>query len=148
MPNVKRLPFCVILNCGLFYHIQFLNFPQWTYGSLPRNDTPCWRGGGIRNRKKDPNTVLEKLASEDFLETCLGPKRKKMTNNLLQDNSPWGTEEIFSSNFMPTNVQSWHKVISWRNVWLWPAVVNICLCPVQKYVEKCACFIFRELKER
>lgn len=54
-----------------------------------------------------------KTNSRRLPESLLGPKTyKKMAKNLLQDNSPWGTEEILSNNFMPTNVRSGHKVVS------------------------------------
>jgi hypothetical protein len=32
---------------------------------------------------------------------------------------------------MPTNVRSWHRAVSWRNVWFSSAGLNICLCPAQ-----------------
>ena len=71
-----------------------------------------------------------------------------MAKNSLQDSSPWGTEEIFSNSFMPTKVRSWHKAVSWRNVWLSSAGVNTCLCPVSEGVEKGASLTVWEIRGR
>lgn len=133
----------MILNLGLLFHTHFLNFLQWTYyGFVPRTYKLCWRS-------RDPEQEGSKLSfgktnSGTLLEELVGPKTfKKMAKNLLQDNSPWGTEEIFSSNFMPTKVRSWHKVVNWRNVWLSSAGVTICVGPEQKDVEKGTAFTLR-----
>lgn len=55
---------------------------------------------------------------------------------LLHASSPRGTEEILSSNFMPTSVWSWHSLASCRNAWLSAAGFKTCFCPVSKERER------------
>lgn len=129
LTNVTRLASCTILQVGLLFHICFLHFLEWTDGSLPRTYKPCWRGRDPGQEQGSKHSLGKAKARRVLGD--LGPKtRKKMAKNLLQDSSPWGTEEILSNNFMPTNVRSWHRVVNWRNVWLSSAGVNICFCPV------------------
>lgn len=93
-----KVTFGVIFNSGLRFHTHFLAFLQWTHGSLLRTHKQSWR-------RRDPDR--EQVSNRRLLSDLLGPKTcKKMANNLLQDSSPWGTEEIFSNNFMPTKVGS------------------------------------------